>query len=55
MRRECRVTWGVTAPGCKTVPSPVDNLKLPRTFTQNVALICRILVSNAARLETDVR
>ena len=24
----------MTAPGGKTVPSPVDNLKLPRTFTE---------------------
>ena len=29
-----RVTWGMTAPGGKTVPSPVDNLKLPRTFRE---------------------
>ena len=29
-----RVTWGMTAPGGKTVPPPVDNLKLPRTFTE---------------------
>ena len=28
-----RVTWGMTAPGGKTVPHPVDNLKLPRTST----------------------
>ena len=27
-------TWGTTAPGGKTAPSPVDNLKLPRTFTE---------------------
>ena len=27
-------TWGMTAPGGKTAPSPVDNLKLPRTFTE---------------------
>ena len=29
-----RVTWGMTAPGGKTVPPPVDNLKLPRTFPE---------------------
>ena len=29
-----RVTWDMTAPGGKTVPPPVDNLKLPRTFTE---------------------
>ena len=29
-----RVTWGMTAPGGKTVPPDVDNLKLPRTFTE---------------------
>ena len=29
-----RVTWGMTAPGGKTAPPPVDNLKLPRTFTE---------------------
>ena len=29
-----RVTWGMTAPGGKTVPPSVDNLKLPRTFTE---------------------
>ena len=29
-----RVTWGMTAPGGKKVPPPVDNLKLPRTFTE---------------------
>ena len=28
------VTWGMTAPGGKTVPHPVDNLKLPRTFIE---------------------
>ncbi len=28
------VTWDMTAPGGKTVPPPVDNLKLPRTFTE---------------------
>ena len=29
-----RVTWGMAAPGGKTVPPPVDNLKLLRTFTE---------------------
>ena len=29
-----RVTWGMTAPGGKTAPLPVDNLKLPRTFSE---------------------
>ena len=28
------VTWDMTAPGGKTVPPPVDNVKLPRTFTE---------------------
>ena len=28
-----KVTWGMTAPGGKTVPH-VDNLNLPRTFTE---------------------
>ena len=31
---ECRVTWGMTASGGKTAPLPVDNLKLPRTFSE---------------------
>ena len=31
---QSRVTWGMTAPGGKTLPPPVDNLKLPRTFTE---------------------
>ena len=31
----CRVTWGMTAPGVSlTVPPPVDNLKILRTFTE---------------------
>ncbi len=30
----CRVTWDMTAPGGKTVPPPVDKLKLPRTSTE---------------------
>ncbi len=52
-----RVTWGMAATGGKTVPPPVDNLKLPAHLQniQNVATICRILVSKAARLEADVR
>ena len=31
-----RVTWGMTAPeaGGKTVPPPVDNVKLSRTFIE---------------------
>ena len=29
-----RVTWGMTAPGGKTAPLPVDNLKLPRTLSE---------------------
>ena len=34
----CRVTWSMTAPGGKTVPPPVDNLKLPRTFSEYTEL-----------------
>ena len=32
---DVRVAWGMAAPGGKTAPPPpVDNLKLPRTFTR---------------------
>ena len=48
-----RVPCGMTAPGGKKPPPPVENLKLPSTL-QNGATICQILVSTAARLEADV-
>ena len=38
-----RVTWGMTASGGKTVPPPVDNLKLPRTFTEYTEWFYRLL------------